>query len=237
LDFRRAQVFNDESGQPLKLVGVNIDITERKQAEDRERLLANELAHRTKNLLAVVQAIVSRSLSGTRSLAEARDVLIKRIHALAGSQTALAHGGTEGAPLAEIVSLELQGFSDRVTATGPVVSLKARAAETFALLLHELATNATKYGALSRPGGRVAIDWTIVNSGTDARFRFQWQERGGPLVSPPTRKGFGRTLIEIVAAQAFSTEPKMSFAPEGLTYDIDAPLVAVVASTVASGTS
>ena len=131
--------------------------------------------------------------------------------------------GFEGASVAEIVRLEFEAFSDQVKAVGPDVMLNPRVAQTFALLVHELATNATKYGALSRPDGQIAIHWSIEGAGAEARFRFQWQERDGPPVVPPTRQGFGRILLERAAAQEFGA-PKVRFAPEGLSYEIDAPL-------------
>jgi two-component sensor histidine kinase len=205
------------------------EIADRMLAEDRQQLLANELAHRGKNLLAVIQAIVSRSLSGTRSLAEARDVLMRRVQALARSQSVLLLEGFEGVPLSEITRLELEAFSGRVEIAGPAVILNPKVAQTFALVMHELATNATKHGALSLPVGRVAIRWSIEGAGAAARFTFHWQEYNGPLVVPPTHRGFGRILIEDAMAQDFGTSPKISFAPEGLIYEIDASLSAVVA--------
>jgi PAS domain S-box-containing protein len=205
------------------------DITERKRAEQRLLLLKNELAHRGKNLLAVIQSIASRSLSGTRSLPEAREVFTQRIHALARSQSALLTGEFEGASIAEIIRLEFEGFSNRIEAVGPDVMLNPKVAQTFALLVHELATNASKYGALSRPEGQVAIHWSIAGEGADARFKFQWQERDGPPIVPPTRHGFGSTLLEKAAAQDFGALPKINFAPTGLTYEIDAPLSLLVA--------
>lgn len=199
---------------------------ERKWIEARQRLLTNELAHRSKNLLAVVQAMVLRSLSGTRSVSEASEVLMQRIQALAQSQSALVNMGFTGASVVEIVRLELEIISDRVETNGPDVTLNPRAAQTFALILHELATNAAKYGALSRPEGRVAVQWSVAGRG-EPRFRFQWQERGGPPVAAPARQGFGRMLIEKAATQDFGVPPKISFAPEGLVYEIEAPLSVV----------
>jgi PAS domain S-box-containing protein len=200
------------------------DITERKQAEERKRFLLNELAHRGKNLLTVIQSITSRSLSGTRPLTEAREVLIQRLHALARSQTVLIREDFRGAPVAEIIRLEFEGFSNRVKAVGPDLMLNARVAQTFSLVVHELATNATKHGALSGPSGQVTIHWSIEDAGTEARFKFQWQELDGPPVVPPTRQGFGRIVLENAVAQDFGAPPKISFAPEGLNYEIDAPL-------------
>ncbi len=185
-----------------------------------------ELAHRSKNLLAVIASIASRSLSGTRTLTEAREVLTHRIQALARSQSALLTGGFEGAPVAEIIRLEFEGFSDQIRSDGPDVLLNPKVAQTFGLVVHELATNATKYGALSLPDGQVAIHWSIEGTGTESRFKFQWQERNGPPVVPPTRRGFGHMVIERAAAQDFGL-PKITFESEGLSYEIDAPLSAV----------
>ncbi len=204
-----------------------VDITERKQAEERQRLLMGELAHRGGNLLAVVQSIASRSLTGARPLAEERETLAGRLKALAQTQSALTSEGF-GAPVAEIIRLEFEAFSNRVTAIGPAVMLNSRVAQTFALLVHELATNAAKYGALSGPpSGKVDIHWSIEGAGNDAKFRFQWQERDGPPVIPPTRQGFGSVLLEKVVAADFGTQPKIRFAPEGVRYEIDAPLLAM----------
>ncbi len=111
--------------------------------------------------------------------------------------------------------------------------LNSRAAQTFALLLHELATNATKYGALLQPDkGQVDIHWSIEGEGEEARFRFQWRERDGPPVVPPTRKGFGSILLEKLASQDFGAQPKITFAPHGLSYSIDASLPILTAGTV-----
>jgi PAS domain S-box-containing protein len=219
----------NERGEITGAINCFYDITERKEAERRQQFLMNELAHRSKNLLAVIASIASRSLSGTRTLTEAREVLTHRIQALARSQSALLTGGFEGAPIAEIIRLEFEGFSDQIKSDGPDVLLSPRVAQTFALVVHELATNATKYGALSLPDGQVAIRWSIEGAGAEARFKFQWQERNGPPVVPPTRQGFGHMVIEKAAAQDFGP-PKIRFASEGLRYDIDAPLSVVAAA-------
>jgi two-component sensor histidine kinase/PAS domain-containing protein len=219
----------NQRGEVTGAINCFYDITERKQAEERQHFLMNELAHRSQNLLAVFQSIATRSLSGTRSLAEAREVLTQRIQALARSQEVLVTEGFVGAPVAEIIRLEFKAFSDRVKAAGPDVKLNPRLAQTFALVVHELATNASKHGALSGPGGCIAIHWSIEGVGTEARFKFQWQELGGPPVAPPTRQGFGRILLEKAVASDFDAQPEIRFAPEGLIYEIDAPLSVVTA--------
>ena len=213
-------------GEVESIAGTTRDITERKESEERQRILTDELAHRSKNSLTVIQAMVSRTLNGTVSFDEARGTLVRRIQALSRSQSLLVDWGLEGARLSEIVRLEFEAFFERVDASGLEVMLNSRSAQTFALLLHELATNATKYGALSRPQGNVIINWSIEGTGAEARFRFQWQERGGPPVNPPKHRGFGSILIEKVVAQEFGT-PMLEFAPEGVRYQIDTPLSAV----------
>jgi two-component sensor histidine kinase len=190
----------------------------------------SELSHRGGNLLAVIQSIVARTLIGAKPLAEERNTLTRRLQALAGSQSALLSKGFQGALVSDIIRIEFEAFSDRVITAGPDVMLNSRATQTFALLLHELATNAAKYGALSQPDrGRVDIDWSIEGQAQDARFRFQWQERGGPPVVVPSRKGFGSILLEKLASQDFGAPPTISFAPDGLSYSIDASLSVMTA--------
>jgi two-component sensor histidine kinase len=224
----------NQRGEVTGAINCFYDVTERKQAEERQLLLTHELAHRGKNLLAVILSITARSLTGKQPFAEERDVLIQRLHALGRSQSVLIAGGFEGAPLTEIVNLEAESFSDRVKVVGPHVMLNPRVAQTFALLLHELATNAAKHGALSGPTGRIAISWLIEDSGLDARFKFQWQEYDGPPVIPPTRQGFGHIVLEKAAEQEFGVLPKVRFAPEGLSYEIDTLLSAVTVTSAAA---
>lgn len=134
----------------------------------------------------------------------------------------------------EIVRLELEPFSGRIAVEGPDVMLSSRATQTFALIVHELATNAVKHGSLSEPRGRVAVGWSVDHAGSEPRFRFSWLERDGPLIAPPARQGFGRVVIEKAAAEEFGAEPKISFAAEGLSYEIDAPLALVGAHQAAA---
>jgi len=220
----------NERGEVTGAINCAYDITERKHVEEHQRFLMGELAHRGGNLLAVIQSIVARNLAGTKPLAEERNTLLRRLQALARSQSALMNKGFQGALVAEIIRLEFEGFSDRVVAAGPDVMLNSRAAQTFALLLHELATNATKHGALSlQDKGRVDVHWSIDGKAEEARFKFQWQERDGPPVVVPARKGFGSMLLEKLASQDFGAQPKITFAPHGLSYSIDASLPTMTA--------
>ena len=213
----------NERGEVIGAINCAYDITERKHVEEHQRFLMGELAHRGGNLLAVIQSIVARTLIGAKPLPEERNTLTRRLQALARSQSALMSKGFQGALVTEIIRLEFEGFSDRVTAVGPNVMLNSRAAQTFALLLHELATNAAKYGALSLPQkGRVDIHWSIEGEAEQARFKFQWQEHDGPPVVVPNRKGFGSLLLEKLASQDFGAQSKLNFAPHGLNYSIEA---------------
>jgi two-component sensor histidine kinase len=222
----------NDHGEVTGAINCAYDITERKKIEEHQRFLMGELAHRGGNLLSIIQSIVSRSLSGTKPIAEERNTLMRRLQALARSQSALINGGFQGAPVAEIIRLEFEGFSDRVTAVGPDVMLNSRVAQTFALLLHELATNATKYGALSlQDKGSVDINWSIDGKAEEARFKFQWQERDGPPVVVPTRTGFGSLLLEKLASQDFGAQPIVTFAPHGLNYSIDTSLPVIIAES------
>ena len=225
------RALKNSAGEITGAINCFHDITERKEAERRQLFLMGELEHRGKNLIALIQSIVSLTLAGPRSLAEGRKVLTQRINALARGQSILAVAGFEGGSVAEIIRLELEGFSARVKAVGPDVMLNPKVAQTFTFVVHELATNATKYGALSGPDGRVAIQWSTEDVGTDsAKFRFQWQELNGPPVDPPTRRGFGRLLLQDAVALDFSASPTINFEPDGLVYQIEAPLAAVAMS-------
>ena len=219
------------SDSPVRLIAASRDITERKQAEQREVLLAGELAHRGRNLLSVVQVIVSRTLSGTRPLAEAREVLANRLQALARSQSIVLVDGIEGVPLAETIATECEAFSEQVKADGPKVMMNPKVAQTFALVMHELATNAMKHGALSKPEGRIAIRWSVE----EAQFKFLWQESGGPPVVAPTRQGFGRVVLEKLVLAEFGIAPAVNFDSGGLRYELDVPLAAIVAAGVERG--
>ena len=214
----------DQHGQVTGAINCFYDITERKKAEDHQRFLMSELAHRGQNLLAVIQSIAFYSLPGTRPLAEERETLIQRIQAISRSQRALVSGDFEGASLAEVVRLGIEGFSDRITAVGPFVMLNRRIAQTFSLIIHELSTNAVKHGALSSANGRVGICWSIEGTATDPHFNFQWRERNGPSVVPPTRRSFGTHLLEDAAAADFGSPARITFASDGLVYEFEAAL-------------
>jgi len=196
--------------------------------EDRQLLLFRELQHRSQNLFAVIEAIASRTLFEGQTIANAKELFAGRLHALARTHSMLANNAFLGAPLKEIVAQELTSFSDQVTVTGCDIAVNTRAAENFALIIHELVTNAVKYGALSTRQGRVVIQCSIDGANGRGQLRFEWRESGGPPVSPPTSKGFGSTILFETAKQ-FSQDVQAKFSPEGFTYQLRLSLAAIEA--------
>lgn len=208
---------------------LKVEIKERKRAEERLSILVSELTHRVKNLLAVLQSITTRSLSESRGVAEAREVLLGRLHALAHAHELLTEACWKGATLADIIEVEVAGFSDRVQISGPDLLLSAPAVQTFALVVHELATNAAKYGALVNAEGIIAMRWEIIDDANEGRFLiFYWKETGGPPVVPSTRKGFGLTLIDTLTGTA-DAKPTVLFANDGLACTLKVPLDTIAA--------
>ena len=211
------------------------DITQRREAEARQALLTRELHHRTKNLFAVVQAVVSRSFAGKQTVAEAQTAVLQRLHALGQAHVRLVDREWQGVDLLEVAHSEIRPFSERVTVTGPTLVLNPQAAQSFALALHELATNATKYGALSVPGGRVDIAWSVDES--NGMFRFVWSEHGGPAVTAPSRKGFGSTVLEQVMAEHAEAPPRLEFARDGVRYEVKGPVEVIAVAPRAAPSS
>lgn len=201
---------------------------EARRSNERMSLLTRELTHRVKNLLAVVQSISSRSLVDGRPLEEARDIFSRRLHALARAHTHLVDSSWRGVKIHELVDEELQAFGGQVSTGGPHISLNAGSAQTFVLIIHELATNASKYGALSVPSGHVAIKWRTQEINGQEMLVFSWKETGGPEVSEPTRRGFGQSLLRQSLAHGAPQPPQVEFNPNGLRYTFEVPLSGVI---------
>jgi PAS domain S-box-containing protein len=212
----------DEMGQVQGWVASILDATERKRAEETERMLVREVEHRSNNLLAVIQAIAHRSLAGKTSLDEARIAFQARLQALARTNVRLTEAKMRGLTMDEVVHLELDPFAARIAVDGDEVSLSPQRAQSFALVLHELATNAVKYGALSCSDGNVEISWRVVNSSRAKLLTFKWQERNGPPVILPRRTGFGSSLVKATFPQS-----QLSYPSEGLICEISCPLDSV----------
>ena len=200
-----------------------IDISARRRAEDSQQLTIRELQHRTQNLFAVVQSVVNNSLVKGRTIAEAKYVLSGRLQALARAYAMLANATWEGAPLDEILDRQFAGFSKCVNVSGCDIVVSPSAAQQFSMIIHELATNALKHGALSVPEGRVSIEGKMDRLNGTALFSFLWKESGGPPVALPTQKGFGSVIL-LDAAKQFAQSVVMDYAPQGLSYELLLPL-------------
>jgi len=213
------------SGKVIGASKIARDITEAKEAQARQQLLTQEIHHRTRNLFAVVHSVVARSFAGKLTVQEAEAAVLDRLNSLAQTHTILMDKDWQGADLAEVIRTEMNPYSGRVAIEGPRLPLGAKAAQNFALALHELATNAAKYGALSNASGTVQIAWNVDQP--TAVLTFRWQERGGPPVVAPARKGFGSAVLEQVMAAYYDQLPKVEFKEHGLAYTLICSLDAV----------
>ena len=186
----------DAEGKITGASKISRDITERRRAQEQQKLLVGEIQHRSQNLLAVIQAVAHMSFSDDYSPAQARKAFEARLQALVRANGRLSKSNWSGGNLSEIVRIELEPFADRTTVEGVDVVLGAQSAQNFSLALHELATNAAKYGALSNGTGKVKLLWTVASDGKHKRLQFKWQESEGPIVVAPIRNGFGTTLLK-----------------------------------------
>jgi PAS domain S-box-containing protein len=203
----------DERGEVNRISGVTFDITDRKDSEERQMLLAREVDHRAKNALALVQSILR--LTQADSLPQYTKTIEGRIRALSRAHTILSQSRWQGASLRGLVDEELAPFKqsgNTIDIDGPDVLLKPASAQTIALALHELATNAAKYGSLSTPEGRLALHWRLE----DRVIKFDWRERGGPATSAPNRKGFGTRIIVASIEQQLGGKVLMNWHASGL---------------------
>jgi two-component sensor histidine kinase len=198
----------------VAITGASRDLSQVKHAEESQRLLVNELNHRVKNSLATVQSIVLTSLRGAVDLDTARKAVNARIISLAGAHDLLTDRSWAGANLNDLVARDVIApfGSSQITIEGPSLDVSPKQALALSLALHELATNAVKYGALSRPEGRVALCWQIQNE----QLHLTWRETGGPQVVAPSRRGFGSRMLEEVLASDLDGQCRLEFAPDGV---------------------
>jgi len=230
LSGRGQVVARGTDGKAQRLVNVVADITERKVAEEHVQFLMRELTHRSKNLLAVVQGIAGQTMRTTGTMDEFREKFMQRLQGLAASHELLVNRNWQGASLADLVRDQLSPFAEvggrRLNVSGPDVLVSPETAEAIGLALHELATNAVKYGALSVPIGQVTVFWALERHGNEKhgtephRLRLSWVEQNGPLVVAPTRKGFGRLVFEEITAKRLNGEIVTDFAPTGLNWQL-----------------
>jgi two-component sensor histidine kinase/PAS domain-containing protein len=207
--------------KPVAITGASRDLTELKAAEELQRLLLNELNHRVKNTLATVQAVSLQTLKAADDLPSAREALDRRIVSMAKAHDLLRSREWAGANIDEVVAGALEAFPvNQLKVSGDPVEVSPRQALALSMALHELATNAAKYGALSTPDGCVSVHWTNA----DGNFRFEWEESGGPPVVAPTRKGFGSRLLERLLVTDLGGDIALDYAATGLRFNITATL-------------
>jgi two-component sensor histidine kinase/PAS domain-containing protein len=206
--------------KPVAIAGASRDLNELKQAEELQRLLTNELNHRVKNTLATVQSIVNQTLRSAGDVEAARGIVNARLLALSGAHDLLTARAWSGADLTDLVARAVAPFpSGQIVRDGPSLVVLPAQALALSLALHELATNAAKYGALSRPEGRVEISWDARDDQVD----LSWRESGGPPVGPPSRRGFGSRLIAL-ASRDLAGRFRLEFEPAGVRCLISAAL-------------
>jgi two-component sensor histidine kinase len=222
-------VFLNSEKKPVYFVGIFQDITNRKMAEDQQRFFLDELNHRVKNTLATVQSIAAQTLRSASSPANFKEAFEGRLLALSKTHDLLTRNAWRDANLHDIAKQELAPYrknhDDRIIIEGPKVNLPARYAINLGLVLHELVTNAAKYGALATPTGQLDLKWS-ANGTADGplQLHLHWVEAGGPPVEPPKRQGFGSRLINRSIEGELSGSVAIDFAPTGIRYDISVPL-------------
>lgn len=223
----RAKPLLDDHGNIWRWFGTNTDITEQRQSEETIRLLMGEVNHRAKNMITVIQALVARTAD--RQFSEA---LTNRLQALSRNQDILTKRDWRGAPIGELISSQLASVADllgdRIALKGDLdLFLSPVASEAIGLAIHELATNATKYGALSMPTGMISISCSIVDQGGREKLQIQWDELDGPAVSAPARTGFGTVMIDRNPRLSLGAEVEYGFPQSGFFWKLTAPLEAV----------
>lgn len=221
------EAMRGEDGDIIGLTCAAIDITQRKEGEAHLRLLLRELTHRSKNLLAVVQAMARQTAGQGGTIANFLERFGARLQALSRAHDLLVRESWHGASLHELIRAQLGHYLDRdnpqISIAGPETHLRPEAAQSLGLALHELATNAAKHGALSRARGRVAVEWRLNRDERGGRLEIVWKESKGPKVGAPRRRGFGSMVIEHNLTRALDAEVELDFSPEGLRCRIAVP--------------
>lgn len=215
-------------GKAHRLVSLVADETQRKAAEDHIKFLMHEISHRSKNLLTVIQSIARRTARTAATMKDFESRFGQRLQGLAASHDVLVRNSWQGAPLAELMRQHLLPFADakssRLELVGPDITVTAEAAQAIGLALHELATNAIKYGALSVPTGKVKMSWILDDTADGPRqLLLSWIEQGGPPVAPPSRIGFGHLVIDDMIARSLDGKVALEFAPLGLKWSVVIP--------------
>jgi PAS domain S-box-containing protein len=215
-------------GVAVRMTGTARDITERKHWEQHTQLLMREITHRSKNLLAVIQAMARQTKVGSKSIADFEARFSGRLQALAASHDLLVQRDWHGVPVADLIKSQLGHYLDdhatQIDISGQKMIVTPEAAQNIGLAVHELSTNAAKYGALSVPEGKVTVHWKCTRNGTEeSRFHIAWNELHGPNVEAPKHKGFGQVVLEQLAARALQGEATLQFSKDGVCWSLDIP--------------
>jgi PAS domain S-box-containing protein len=211
-------------GKPVALLAASRDITEIRRSQEQIELLVREVTHRSKNLLGVVQAIARQTVTHS-TLETFGKSFADRINALASSHDLLVQSDWAGVDLADLVRSQLTPFQGdlekQIRVQGPKLRISAAAAQSIGMAVHELATNAVKYGALSQDDGQVEIEWSARGAPADRTFSMSWSERNGPPVTPPTRRGFGTTVVDYLVKSSLDAQVVLEYAPSGVVWRIE----------------
>jgi two-component sensor histidine kinase len=217
----------DAAGRVVHIKGLTLDITERKRAEERQKVLMAELDHRVKNVLARVAVVAASTRQGIGSVDDFVQSLDGRIQSMAAAHTLLSQSGWDGAGLAALVYNQLAPYAtdENLTITGTDITLAPPATQALAMVLHELVTNAAKYGALSVPGGKVSVNWERrLNGGATASLMFRWRELGGPPVRAGVRSGYGTNLVRELIPHELGGTVDLVFGASGVSCGMEIPL-------------
>ena len=224
----------DPAGTCLRIKGLTVDITERKRADEHRRLLVAELDHRVKNVLARVGVVAMYTRQGSSTIDEHIEALDQRIQSMAVAHASLSRVNWQGVPIADTVRYQLAPYATKanMTTCGPDIALTATATEALAMVLHELVTNASKYGALSAPAGQVSVSWESGNNGGDAAavLKIVWRETGGPPVVARPQDGYGTSLICDLIPHEVGGTVNLAFLSEGVSCTIEMPLKTAMAN-------
>ena len=221
----------DDEGNVTEWVGMNEDITERKRSEEHAHLIMRELSHRTKNLLAVIASLARRTLDGSRDLKSQAEDFVERIHGLARSHDLLVRGDWRGVSLNDLVLSHLEPFgfeAERIVVEGPAIEVKPEAAQSIGLALHELATNATKHGALKSAKGRLSVKWTVERGDAGPMLELEWLEDSVAAGEAPKLSGFGRMMLEKLVGASVGGATEYQVGDGRVVWKLVAPLEGVI---------
>ena len=222
----------------IVLTVVHHDISQRKQLEFQRDLVAKELDHRIKNIFTVFSSLIYLSAHGSTDVNEFKSALLKRLNTLSRTQNMLQSGGSKSTDLRDILLDEMASYKldgdINIIIDGPPILVCPDAAQALAMIFHELATNSTKYGALSNKIGQVHVLYSFIGEGDNSALLIEWREAGGPLVSPPTKVGFGTKLIAQVTKSTFGVDAVLEYLPIGLVCRMQLPRTKVESNIPAS---